>query len=300
MAENQPIPPAGGDDRPDLREVRREIAEAHALASRTHNAVASLAASLKEVVGGKSRLERALNLNSLVAYILFTVLLGGGFALLYRTRVDALQGDQIRAMRERDDAVAEAFSLRQAKEKRDEAARKAFDYYQLVRDGKREQAIARYHEIAGADLSQVEAQLFQDAHARARVDLVNQGEAAGLEAFRAEQWKRAAGELKLALTYEDEGPRAARMRYHFGVALHKQGDYQEAARQLELAIAGGAERTVGADARFFLAGALEMLRQLERARVEYLKFADGHPGHPLLGTARRKAAELADRTAKTP
>src|SRR6266568_3187351 len=68
------------------------------IATRTHNAVATLAASLKEVVTRQQKYERGLNLNSFVAYLLFTVLLGGGFALLYRSRAGR---DRRRGLRRR-------------------------------------------------------------------------------------------------------------------------------------------------------------------------------------------------------
>src|SRR5262249_9514813 len=119
------------------------------------------------------------------------------------------------------------------------------------------------------------------------------GYAAGVEAVKGEQWKRAATELKRALSYEEEGPRAAQMRYYYGVALLKQGDYLEAVRQLDAALSGGAERNVGSDARFQLASALELAKQPDRARTEYLKFADVHSAHPLAGAARFRAAQIA-------
>jgi TolA-binding protein len=83
------------------------------------------------------------------------------------------------------------------------------------------------------------------------------------------------------------------MRYYYGVALSKQGDYPEAVRQLEIALGGGVEKNVGPDARYYMATALELGKQLERARAEYLKFSDGHPNHPWATWARHKAAEIA-------
>jgi len=284
----------------DLRDTRRDLAEVHAVATRTNNAVLTLAASLKEVVQRQDRYERGLNLNSFVAYVLFTVLLGGGFFLLYRSRADRLVRERDLALRQRAVADEEADRARKALAGREEAERRARDFWQLLAGGRKAEAIAGYPEIAHEPLTPVEAQVFQEAVARARAELVDAGWAEGLEAYRAGQWKRAAGAFKRALAYEEEGPRAAQMRYYHGIALHKQGDYAEAARQLEQAVAGGAERTVGPDARFYLASALEMLRQDDRARAEFEKFAAAHPSNPLEGVARRKAREIALRAARAP
>jgi tetratricopeptide (TPR) repeat protein len=285
---------------PDLRrEITTGLSEAHAVATRTHNAVATLAASLKEVVTRQQKYERGLNLNSFVAYLLFTVLLGGGFFLLYRSRAGQLAADRDEAVRKQNEAREQADVARKELAAREEGARQASEFWALVSDrgdSKKAEAIARWSEVQKERLTPVEAAVFQQAVARARAEIVDAGFAAGVEAVKGEQWKRAATELKRALTYEEEGPRAAQMRYYYGIALTKQGDYQEAVRQLDAALSSGAERTVGADARFYLASALELGRQLDRARGEYLKFADAHSNHPWANLARKKAWEIAQRS----
>src|SRR4051812_12158652 len=97
----------GEEDRGKLEELRRELSETHAIATRNHNTVASLAAQLKDVLAMRDRYERGLNLNSFVAYVLFTVLLSGGFYLLYRSRADRLVSDRDAAVARRDQALAE-------------------------------------------------------------------------------------------------------------------------------------------------------------------------------------------------
>lgn len=277
----------------DVRELKRDMGEAHAISTRTYNAVTTLAGSLKEVISRQNRYDRGLNLNSFVAYLLFTVLLGGGFFLLYRSRADRLVSERDQAIRARESAIGETRGVRKELVERDEAAKKAQDFWSLLKNGKKAEAIALFPEISHERLTAVERQVFDEGVTRARAEIVDAGFTGGVEAFQKEQWKAAATALKRALTYEDEGPRAAQMRYYYGVALSKQGDYAEASRQLELAIAGGAERTVGPDARYYLANAFELLRQNEPARAEYEKFATGRPTHPLANAARRKAAAIA-------
>lgn len=282
----------------ELKDLRKELADTHAMTTRTHNAVTTLAASLKEVVARQNRYDRGLNLNSFVAYLIFTILLGGGFYRLYKSSADRLVDERDRAIQARQSAIDEAAGARKELAARDEAERKALAFWQLLKDDKREEAIARYAEITHERLTPVEEQVFQEGVARARTQIVDGGYTRGVDAFQNQQWKQASQHFRRALEYEEEGPRAAQMRYYYGVALHKLGDYAAAAHQLELALAGGAERTVGPDARFYLASALEALRQLDRARAEFEKFATAHPQHHLAGTARRKAAELAARAAK--
>jgi TolA-binding protein len=291
----EPAAPAAapGELSPQLRDLRRDVADAHAVAVRTSNAVTTLAASLKEVIQRQNRYDRGLNLNSFIAYVIFTTLLGGGFFMLYRSRAERLVSERDQALRARQTAVDEAGTAKKELDEREAAQRKALDYWQLLSTGKREEAIAKYGEITHERLTPVETQVFQQGVQKARAEIVDGGYAEGLEAFNGQQWKRATQAFQRALKYEDEGPRAAQMRYYQGVAMAKLGDYAGAQHELELAIAGGVERTVGPDARYVEATALEALRQWDRARTEYDKFAAGHPQHPLAGLARMKVAKLA-------
>jgi TolA-binding protein len=282
--------PVSPDER-TASDLRREIAEAQALAARTHAAVTTLTATLKDLVTRQDRYERGLNLNSFVAYVLFTVLLGTGFYLLYRSRAEALVGDRDAALRARGEAVAGAAAARAELEEREAGARKAAELWALLQEGRRSDLIARMPELAGARVSPVERQVLEQGALRARAELVDASFAAGLDAAKAQQWKRAATELSRALTFEDQGPRAIQMRYHYGVALLKQGDAEEALKQLEAALAGG-EKVGGPEARFHLAAALEATKQLDRARAEYVAFSQGNWYHPLAPVARRRAAEI--------
>jgi tetratricopeptide (TPR) repeat protein len=209
--------------------------------------------------------------------------------MLYRTRADQLVTERDQALRAQKAAVDEAQTARAELATRDAAEKKALEYWTLVTGGKREEAILRYPEVLHERLSPVEKQVFDQSIVRARAEIVDAAYAEGLEAFQGSQWKRASAAFKKALGFEDEGPRAAQMHYYYGVSVHKQGDYAEAARQLELAIAGGA--------RYYLAGAYEQLRQFDKARTEYDRFANAHSLNPWAQTARRKSFEMGQKLA---
>src|SRR5687767_6445692 len=103
-------------DERTLADLRRDVAEAHAITTRTHNALTTLATTLKDIVARQDRYERGLNLNSFVAYTLFTVLLGGGFYMLYRSRAENLLGDREQALKVRAEALAETERMRKEME----------------------------------------------------------------------------------------------------------------------------------------------------------------------------------------
>ena len=275
--------------------LRLRLDDQGAVLRRTHQTVVGLAESLGKVVEHQRRRERGLNLNSFVAYTLFTLLLGGGFFMLYTTRAGDLVAAREAAVKAREEARTRIRSLEGDLEGRETAASTALDYYQLVRDGRYAEVVARYPEIERQQLTATEAALFSSSVEQARNKLVDAGYLAGLDAFRAGDFNAAATELRTALAYEDNGPRAAYMRYYLGVSLFRLKDHEEAVRQLELAIAGQVEKQGVADVRYFLAAALDAMGEVDRARAEYNRFASDYPKLPQSMTARRRAAQLSRR-----
>jgi TolA-binding protein len=265
----------------------------------TNAAVTRLADSLGKVVAGQHKRERWVNLNSFVAYTLFTVLLGGGFFMLYDQRAGDLMAARAAAVSERDTAKQEIESLRAEAVARDEAEKAAHEYYQLLRDDRRSEAIARYPELESKQLTPTERALFADGVKDARSEIVDAGYLSGLDAYRAGDLDKSVSELRTALAYEAEGPRAAQMRYYLGLSFYKKADYDSAARQLELSLAGRVDQAGITDVRFYLATCLEKIGQLEQARAEYDKFASANPNHEWTVTARRRSAQLARRGIRT-
>ncbi|MCG8423045.1 MAG: tetratricopeptide repeat protein [Proteobacteria bacterium] len=262
------------------------------LIRRTHTAVTGLAESLGKVLASQKSRERWINLNSFVAYTLFTILLGSGFFMLYSARVGDLVAARDRVAEQRDSAQTQTRTLQDQIARRAAAEKRVLEYYQLLRDDRRAEAIAQYSEIEQQPLTPTERELFANGVKSARAALVDAGYLSGVAAYRAGEYDRAATELHTALAYEDEGPRAAQMRYYLGMAFFKKADFGNAARQLELSIAGRVDQSGVVDARYYLASALDKLGEFERARTEYDKFASTHPTHSWALTARRRSAQL--------
>jgi tetratricopeptide (TPR) repeat protein len=276
----------------ELEALRRKVDDNSAMIRRNQLSLSELAESVGKLVALQRRRERAFSLSSFVAYLLFTVLLGGGFFALYQSRAGELVTARRRAENDLKVAVTHAVALETEIAARDAAADQAHAYWQLLEEGKRDQAIEAYGTLPPT-LTPTERDLFAARVKQARGEIVDAGYLAGLDAFRAGKLKDAIPELKRALGYEEEGPRAAQMRYYLGVAEVKTGVHQDGAHQLELALAGRVDESGVVDARYYLAMALEKLGRLGEARTEYDRFATAQPQHPLSVAARRKSAALA-------
>lgn len=292
MSERNP-----NDDMNQLRDevdaLRRRVDEQAALLRRTHNAVASLAESLGKVVANQRRRDKWINLNSFVAYTLFTVLLGGGFFMLYDSRAGALLDAREVALEERDAARERVASLRLELEERAEAEKAAREYYTLLQEGRHAEAIAQYGDVETARLTPAERAFFTEGVKKARSAIVETGYRRGLEAYRAGRFGDAATELTTALTHVEDSLRAVQMRYYLGLSYFKAADYTQAAEQLQQAMNGQAEQAGIEDVGYYLATALERIGKFAEARAEYDKFANAHPMHAWAAAARRRSAQLA-------
>jgi tetratricopeptide (TPR) repeat protein len=285
----------------ELEALRRKIDDVAALERKNQLAMTELADSVGKLVANQRRRERSHVMSSFVAYLLFTVLLGGGFYMLYRSRAGDLVAQKNHAEDDLKVAVARANDLATEVSARDDAADKAHAWWQLIASGQadqRDKAIESYGDLPTA-LTPTERDLFASEVKRARSAVVDAGYLAGLDAFKAGKYAEAIPTLKRALGYEEEGPRAAQMRYYLGVAEAKTGGFEDGAHQLELALAGRVDENGVVDARFYLAYALEKLGKLGEAKAEYDKFASAQPQHPLSVSARRKSAALALRATPT-
>ncbi|MEZ4401885.1 MAG: hypothetical protein R3B06_17785 [Kofleriaceae bacterium] len=282
------------DDRAvDLDALRRRLDDHGTTLRKTHKALGELAESVGRLVTEQRRRDRWISVNSFVAYLLFTVILGGAMLVLYRSRSGELVRARDAAVAERDLARGRARTLDEQVAARATADQRAYAFYQLLTSGKRTEAVTRYGELDLTQLSPTERAVFEQGHKQARAEIIDAGYLAGLDAARAGDHGKAIVELRRALAYEQEGPRAAQMRYYLGVALVKSGAAKDGRHELELALAGGVEQGGVSDARYYLAAALEAEGEADQARIEYDKFASASAQHPLAATARKKSMALA-------
>ncbi|HSN28629.1 MAG TPA: hypothetical protein VLT45_20225, partial [Kofleriaceae bacterium] len=223
-----------------LDALRRRLEDQAAQTRKTQAQVTQLAESVAALVELGRRRSRWLNLNSFIAYLIFTVLLGGAFYFVFQSRAREVVTQRERAIAERDRAYTD----------RDTAVKRA--------------------DAADAALA-AEKSTAAKAAAASAVD--NQIKAA-TAALRAGRTNDVITPLEKALEQEAPGARAAEMHYLVGMAYSKGNSLDKAISHLAAAVnADVAEE----DARFQLASALDRVGQWAKARAEYAKFATAHP-----------------------
>lgn len=272
-----------------LEALRRKLDDQASQGRKTQQQVTQLAESIGSLVEVQRRRSRSLNLNSFVAYVIFTVLCGAGSMLLYRSRASELGAARARAEAERDVATKRAAASDEQLAARAAAEAGAWSVYELLENGKRADAVATLTALAAAPLSRTErAVLAARAHATA-VQAVDTALTAATSAFKAGRHGDVIAPLEAALAADPKGPRTPAVHYFLGVAYAKAGQLPRAVPHLQAAV----DDTEHADARFQLASALDRSGAYAAARTEYDRFATAQPQSPFAAFAMRRSATLA-------
>lgn len=273
-----------------LEGLRRRLDEQANQHRKTQTQVGQLAESIGALVNEQRRRSRYLNINSFVAYVVFTMLCGGAFYLLYQSRAREIVADRDRIAHERDLSASHSKKVTDLQAARDAADATAWEAYQLLEAGKREEASTKLAALAGAPLSKFERTVLDGKAKQAdilQVDATLKNVAA---AFKGGRHGETIAPLEVALTLEPDGPRAALMHYYLGVAYAKTNVLEKAITHLRAAVEGDVDVE---DARFHYASALDRIGEWGRAKAEYERFATAHPMSPHTTFATRRSWGLA-------
>ncbi|MBA3462593.1 MAG: hypothetical protein H0T46_21740, partial [Deltaproteobacteria bacterium] len=280
-----------------LEALRRRLDDQGAQGRKTQHQVTQLADSIGALVTEQRRRAKWANLNSFVAYLIFTLLVGAGFYMLYRSRANELVEARDSAQRERDQAVKRADDLYVKTSARDAADGRAWEVYQLLEAGKRSEAAGKLAALAELPLSRTERAVLAARAHETQVMEVDAALKAAAASFKAGRYGDVVAPLEAALVSEPAGARASMMRYFLGVAYAKANQLEKATQFLSAAVAADVEQD---DARFQLASALDRSGHYAKARTEYDRFATAHPQSQLAVFAMRRSATLARMPATAP
>jgi tetratricopeptide (TPR) repeat protein len=281
--------PSDADGWALLESLRRRLDDQAAYGRKTQTQVTQLAESIAALVAEQRRRSLWINVNSFVAYLVFTILCGAGCYLLYRSRAHELGVVRDQAIGERDAAVRRADETVARSVARESADAKAWEVYQLLEVGQRKEAVAKLAALRDQPLSRTERAVLAARVHDSQVMEVDAALKAAAAAVKAGRPGDVIKPLEAALVEEPPGPRAATMHYYLGVA-YARTDLARATAQLQAAIAGDVDQE---DARFQLASVLDRSGAYAQARAEYDRFATAHPQSPLAMFAMRRSATLA-------
>lgn len=210
-----------------LEGLRRRLDDLSTQTRKTGAQVTQLADSIAAMVEAQRNRSRWLNINSFVAYVMFTMLCGGAFFFLYQSRTRELVAARDRAAADRDSAVeranaaAAALAARAAaEEKTTRVAQPDAAYWDpVVKAANASYQAGRYKEVVVA----LDHALSQNTAPTAEVHYLM-----GLAALKSAQIDAAVRHLRAATSSEAAQDDA---RFHLAAALERAG--QSASARME-------------------------------------------------------------------
>jgi TolA-binding protein len=260
----------------EIREIKREIIESRGLVIKTSNLTNSLAADIKSIAKRQAGYERRFNWNSWVAYILFAALsfLGLWFATQARISEYELEEERGRA------------------ERRLRAETQASQFYRLIRERRRAEAVEQYTEVRREELSPAEAAFFQDQVERFQVDLSVQAYQNGIDLVRTGRYAEAAEAFEEARRLDEDGTHIPAVKLELARALRHLG---RTARAKELA-AEVAEQTIDRelqdDGLLLFAQCAEEVNEIDEARAALRTYMRRWPRGAFAVDVRQHLADL--------
>jgi TolA-binding protein len=284
-------PEHGHDVEPaELAQLRRKLDDLSSQQRKSHTAVQQLADSVAALVTAHRRRVRWLNLNSFAAYVIFTVLLGTAFYMVYLRRAGALGVELHELIEQRVAAVGRADAATAELSVSKDRSQKALEVFQLYGEGKAAEAEAKHAALRGS-LTPLEDAALDSVRERAAKAAFDRAYGEGLAGYRAGNFAAAVTPFEAAVAAGPAvGPRLGAAHYYLGLCLARTNELPRAKAAFEAALAAQVEIE---DARYQLAMVLDRAGEVGKARTEYEKFATGHPKMILAVYAMRRSAVLA-------
>lgn len=290
LATPETMPPRDADD--EFREIKREIIESRGLVIKTHNATNALAADVKAVARRQAAYERRLSVNSAVAYVLFTALTFGGLKLWLDASVRERSSENHGLQAQIDRLRNENTTLQRERDERAQLETRALAFYDLIREGKRQEAVETWASLRRERLPSAEAAFFQDSVDRFRTDLSVNAYERGLEHARLARYVQANESFEEAVRLREDAAHIPRVKLAQGDALRHLGRHREAIVVLQT-VADGPDSDAADDALFTIARCQTELNQYAEARTTLRTLLRRFPYGSTAQEARQWVANLA-------
>jgi TolA-binding protein len=276
----------------EIREIKREIIESRALVIKTSNVLSALAADVKSIAKRQANYERRISWNSWVAYILFAALSFFGLWLAKNASVGDIEDQIGRLERQVAQLQGELGEETQRAESRAHAEAQAAQFYRLIRERRREEAVEQYPAIRREQLSAAEAAFFRDTVDQFQEDLSVQAYQNGTDLVRTGRYAEAAEAFQESLRLREDGPHTPAVRLDLARALRHLG--QDArAKDLAAEVAEqNVDRELQDDGLLLFAECAETMGSIDEARAALRTYLRRWPRGAFSVEVRRHLADL--------
>lgn len=286
---------ASRDPDDEFREIKREIIESRGLIIKTNNITAALSADVKSIARRQAGYERRITVNSATAYVLFVAVIFGGIKLWLDASIRETRAE-IRGLQRTDEqSRRELAAALRDKEERAQLDARAQAFYELVRDGRKQEVVETWEQLRRERLSPAEMAMFQDVVDRYRTDLSRTAYERGLEHARMARYSEAYEAYEEAVRLKEDAGHVGMVHIAQADALRHLGRQREALVILQT-VADTGEREAADDALYKMAQCLVDLQQFGDARNTLRALLRRYPYGSIANDARMYLAELSSPT----
>lgn len=276
----------------EVAEIKKEIVESRSLSIRTNNLMNSLAADIKAIAKKQAGYERKMNINSAVAYVLYTVLIFAGLKLAYDWQVSKIEKEKEITLEKQKRLKNELAAMKKVKHSRDKAEKKIEEFYIMIRDGRKEEAINDYNNVVKHPLTESEKAIFKDKVNAMRAELSLEKYQNGLDLARQKKWPEAEEYYRQAVLLKEDATHIAGVRLELAISLRMQGRQKEAIVVLSDLLGTTLDREIADDAMYQLGVCYGEVHKIDEAQKTLRSLIEKFPGSQWIKPAREALSEL--------
>jgi TolA-binding protein len=281
------------DDQGDeLRDIKREIVESRGLIIKTNNLTNALAADLKSISKRQIGFERRAFWNSAGANLLFVVVVIGVVKLAWDARIDAVTAETAGTRQKIGKLEKDIEETRKLRDERGRGESEAAAFYELVREGRRQELIDGFEAIRQRPLSRAELAFFTDAVEKARAELSIKSYQLGLDHMRTGRWHEAAVAFEEAVKHKETAAHTPSARLNLSRAYRKLNRQRDAIPMLVQLSEASPDKEIMDDSTFLLAECLIDIQAWNDAKTTLRSFIHRFPDSPYLNDARMALADI--------
>lgn len=272
----------------ELAHLREEVTNTRNVSIKTDNIIKGLALELKNNTQKQGVGDRKLLINSVFSYILFAIIAFVGLYLTFEARLDKQRTDQALFEKKEAGFKREIAELKAEVGRWKQIERELLEFERLVRDGNKEQAVAKFSSLRRVRFSG----LLEDLIVRFRADVAKEKYDRGVEHFKAGNFEKADEAFLKSLEYSEEPSYLPDLLYQQGMSAVRIKDYPRAATLLRKALTYKHQPKVHADIQYHLAYAYDRMGEKRTARELYQSFVNQYPKNNLVPRAVRRINAL--------
>jgi TolA-binding protein len=224
--------------------------------------------------------------------VVFVVVAFVALKFAWDARLDQIRSESEQRSSELERLRKDARDAMRRDEDRTRAEAKAAAFYELIRQGRRNEVVDGYDAVKSEPLTRTEASIFADAVERFRNDLAALAYQSGRDRAQQQRWQDAAVAFEESLKLKDDSAVAAQVRLGLGEAYRHLGRQRDAIPILSALAEGAPDRDLQDDALYFLAQCQTEIQAWNDAKSTWRTLLRRFPESHFAAEARMLLAQL--------